>query len=530
MMRFRLGVNLGDVTEQEGALYGDGVNIAARLQSLAQSGGICVSGTVYDQVEGKVPGAFTFAGEQSVKNIVKPVRVYHAQLDFAKEKQVPAPRSRAKRAAMVIGLVLLAGAVVAAWVAMTRSPPAPDQPPHAVALTLPDQPSIAVLPFTNLSGKPEDDWFTDGMTETLITDLSRLNNLFIIARNSTFTYKGKPVDVRRVGQELGVRYVLEGSVQRTGERLRVNAQLVEASTGRHLWAERYDRKPADLFAIQDDLTQQIVTALDVTLLEGEQARTWRGATRNAQAYDLFLRGRVPFYRFTREDMARAQALFQQSLDLDPDFTMGMLYLGWTHFNQANAGWSRDPKESYEKAQALGRRAADIDPSLGDAYKLLSGVLLVLDKHSEAVAAAEKALALSPSQADILAWSGFVLALNGRGEEGVPLVQRAFRRNPFAPDWYFDVLGESLVLSHRVEEALPVLQKCVERLPDLWVCHLNLAVAYVESGKLEEATAEAREVSRLNPKVTAEDNPWVRAIGVPDERSRVVEALRRAGLK
>jgi adenylate cyclase len=497
-MRFRIGVNLGEVIERaDGTVYGDGVNIAARLESLAEAGGICVSGTVYDQVEGKSHVSFRFAGEQAVKNIAKPVRTYHAAIDSRRE---------------------------------SRPPPVRAQTNAETALQLPDEPSLAVLPFTNLSGKAEDEAFTDGMTETLITDLSRLNNLFVIARNSTFTYKGKSVDVRRVGEELGVRYVLEGSVQRIGTRLRVNAQLIEAQAGRHLWAERYDRTLADVFDIQDDLAQRIVTELDVKLLKGEQGRTWRKATRNPQAYDLFLTGLHHYNRFNREDMAISQGFFQQSLELHPKFTMGLVYLGWTHAIQGRSGWSLDPEDSYLQALALGRKAAETDPSLADAANLLSGALLWQGKHAEAVAEADKALALNPNQADILAWSAFPLAVNGRAEEAASLVQRALRRNPFPPDWYFNPLGASMLFSHRLEEALSAYRKCADRLPDLLPGQLGLTVAYVALGNLERATAQAREAMRINPKITAEDNSWVRGIGGREERAGVIDALRRAGLR
>jgi adenylate cyclase len=497
-MRFRIGVNLGEVIERpDGTVYGDGVNIAARLESLAEAGGICVSGTVYDQVEGKSLIAFKFAGEQAVKNIAKPVRTYHAVMDIRRD---------------------------------SRPVLSPTETDVERTLQPPDEPSIAVLPFANLSGKPEDEPLADGMTETLITDLSRLNNLFVIARNSTFTYKGKSVDVRRVGEELGVRYVLEGSVQRIGTRLRVNAQLIEAQAGRHLWAERYDRTLADVFDIQDDLAQRIVTELDVKLLKGEQGRTWRKATRNPQAYDLFLTGLHHYNRFNREDNAIAQTLFQDSLELDPNFTMGVVYLGWTHAIQGRGAWSADPEDSYLKALALGRKAAEMDPSLADAANLLSGVLLSQGNHAEAVAAADKALALNPNQADILAWSAFVLAVNGRAAEAVSLVERALRRNPFSPDWYFNALGVSLLFSHRPKEALSAYRKCVDRVPDYLPWQLGLTVAYVGAGKIEQAKAQAREVLRINPKITAQDSYWVRAIASQEERASVIDALRRAGLK
>jgi TolB-like protein/class 3 adenylate cyclase len=259
-MLFRIGINLGDVIVRDNTVYGDGVNIAARIEAIAAPGGICISRMVYDHVKSKLSFTYEALGRKALKNIPDPVEVFRV---LPPSLGAGAAGHTTRRGAIaLVGLVLLAGAGFAAWRAM-QAPSTPGQWNPGAQRQLPDAPSIAVLPFSNMSGKPEDDWFSDGMTETLITDLSRLNNLFVVARNSSFAYKGKPLDVRRVGEELGVRYVLEGSVQRTGERLRVNAQLIDAQTGRHLWAERYDRKLADIFEIQDDITQRIVTELDV---------------------------------------------------------------------------------------------------------------------------------------------------------------------------------------------------------------------------------------------------------------------------
>jgi adenylate cyclase len=529
-MRFRIGVNLGDVAESDGALYGDGVNIAARLESLADPGGVCISGTVYDQVEGKLPVAFKFAGEQSVKNIPKPVRTYHARLDFVEASRAGGAHAFSKRFAISVTFtVLLVGVLATVWMVMRPSPTA-NQAASVAATKLPDEPSIAVLPFQNMSGIPEEDWFSDGLTETLITDLSRLNKLFVIARNSTFTYKGKSVDVRRVGDELGVRYVLEGSVQRTGDRLRLNAQLVDAQTGRHVWADRYDRKLADLFEVQDDLTQHIVTELDVTLLAGEQARAWRKTTRNPQAYELFLRGREHHERFTKEDEAKAQALLEQAVALDPKFAAGLVWLGWTHYNQGDSGWSPDATESYRKAVAFAEKAIAIDPSLGDAYALLTSCMSSLTRYADAVAAAEEAIRLSPTQADNLMMAGWTFSLNGRPNEAIPLVERALRLNPIPPDWYFGSLGDSLLFANRAEEAIEPNRKCVDRLPDFLWCRLGLAAAYMEVGKPHEAAVHVKEALRINPKITAADNAYVRSLGIPEVRTRIVTALRNAGLE
>jgi adenylate cyclase len=429
---------------------------------------------------------------------------------------------------MALGSMLIALGAIAVWQS-TQFPTTPVAPAGVAALKVPEGASIAVLPFTNLSGKPEEDWFSDGITETLITDLSRLSNLFVIARNSSFTYKGKAVDVRRVGQELGVRYVLEGSVQRTGDRLRVNAQLLEATTGRHMWAERYDRTLADVFAVQDNITLQIVTELDATLLAGEQARAWRKTTRNRQAYDLYLRAKEHHNRGTREDVARAQALFQQALDLDHRFTTAMVWLGWSHIMQGDSGWSSDWRVSYQKAVASARRAIAIDPALGDAYAGLSQWLPALGEHREGVAAAEKAIALSPNQADALELSGQTLALNGRAEEAVSLIQRALRLNPFPPDWYYDGLGDSLLFLNRIEDAIAAHRKCVQGMPDLMWCRLSLTAGYALAGKTGEAAGQVKDILKINPNITAEANTWVISIGIPQDRARMIAALRIGGL-
>lgn len=526
-MHLRIGVNLGDVIVKDDTVYGDGVNIAARLEALAAPGAICISRMVYDNIRNKLPLTCESLGKKSMKNIAEPVEVFRVIPPGAVTGGLG--RTRRRGTLVLIVLVLLAGGSLAIWTAL-RTSSNPDPTTTGQALKLPEEPSIAVLPFSNLGGKPEEDWFSDGMTETLITDLSRLDNLFVIARNSTFTFKGKPVDVRRVGRELGVRYVLEGSVQRTDERLRVNAQLVEANTGRHLWAERYDRKLADLFEIQDDITQQIVTELDVKLLTGEQARTWRKTTRNREAYDLYLRGEAHLQRYTQEDIARAQETQQRALELDPKFTMAMVLLGWTHYHQGDAGWSADSRESYRKAVEIGRRAVAIDPSLGEAHAMLATVLLTLQNHAEAIDAARKALAMTTNQADAVVLASWVLALTGRAEEAVPLVERAIRRNPFTPDWYYGAMGDSLLFANRVEEALPAQRKCAERLSGFLWCQLGLTVTYVESGKLEPASAQAKEAVKINPKITAEDNTYVRSLSPPKDRARAIDALRRAGIK
>src|SRR5262245_58055409 len=297
-MRFRIGINLGDVIVDGARLYGDGLNIAARLEGLAEGGGICLSGTAYDQVEGKLPLAYDFLGEHSVKNIARPVRVYRVRLDADTSRGHAAtpprarPGSRAVLVGVLVALALLAASGWAGWRWLRG--------PGSSGLTLPDRPSVAVLPFANMSQDPAQEYFSDGITEDLITGLSKLSGLFVIARNSAFTYKGKPAKVSDVGRDLGVRYVLEGSVQRAAGRVRITAQLVDATTGYHIWAERYDQEVGDIFALQDAVTQEIVRTLAVKLTQAERARLGRTVTADPVIYDLVLQGQEQRYRTTRE--------------------------------------------------------------------------------------------------------------------------------------------------------------------------------------------------------------------------------------
>ena len=285
-----------------------------------------------------------------------------------------------------------------------------------------------------------------------------------------------------------------------------------------------------MFEIQDDITQQIVTELDVKLIQGEQARVWRKTTRNRQAYDFFLKGMEHHYRFTQEGFARAQALHQQALDLDPKFTIAMVWLGWTHIVQGDSGWSADSKESYGKALALARRAIAVDPALGDAYAMMSIVFGSLGEYANSIKVAEQALSVSPNQAGVLALSAFAFAPVGRAEEAISLAERAIRLNPFPPGWYFGALGDSLLYARRVEDAVIALRKCVEQLPNLIYCQLGLTIAYIELGELEQATTQAEQALSIDPNITAENNVYMWSAGLPEDRIRIVQALRQAGLK
>ncbi|MHC4677026.1 MAG: adenylate/guanylate cyclase domain-containing protein, partial [Planctomycetota bacterium] len=369
-MQFRIGINLGDVIEEGDRIYGDGVNIAARIEGLAEGGGICISGSAFEQIENKLALGYEYLGEHTVKNISKPIRVYRVQM----ESRAATEMRKAKRvglrqwqwAALVLSAVLIIGAgVVAVWNFYLRTTP----PPMGVASVekmaypLPDKPSIAVLPFTNMSGDPKQEYFSDGITEDIITGLSKIPRLFVIARNSSFTYKNKPVKIQQVGRELGVRYVLEGSVQRSGNRIRITAQLIDASTGQHLWVEQYNRDLKDIFALQDEITMKIMTALQVKLTEGEQARLVGKGTANLQAYEKVLQGREHITRLNIEGNVQARDLFEEAITLDPEYSIAYAALAQTHLLDVWLGLSKSPDKSIEKSAELVQKALALDDTL-----------------------------------------------------------------------------------------------------------------------------------------------------------------------
>jgi len=392
-MNFRIGINLGDVIEEEDRIYGDGVNIAARLEGLAEEGGICISGTAYDQVKTKLPFRYEYQGEQVVKNIREPIRVYKVLI----EKDVDE---------LILGK----------------------------KLELPDKPSIAVLPFINMSGDPEQEYFSDGLTEDLITDLSKYSGMFVISRNSVFIYKGQVVKSEQVRNELGVRYMLEGSVRKAGNRVRITAQLIDTNTGGHLWAERYDRELKDIFTLQDEITQQIVSALGVKFVEIEQKRALRKDTADLNAFDCNLQGWWYFHRFTREDNEQARRMFEKAIELAPKFADAYAGLGFTYYEQWSRLWSQEP-QTLERAFELAKKAISLNDSLSTAYTLLSHVYLWRKQHAQAIAEQERAIALNPNNADNYADLADVLVWAGRPEEALGLVEKAMRLNPHYPARY-----------------------------------------------------------------------------------------------
>jgi TolB-like protein/class 3 adenylate cyclase/Flp pilus assembly protein TadD len=531
-LRFRIGVNLGDVMVKGDDLYGQGVNLAARLEGLAEPGSVLVSRTVFDHAKGKVAAAFEDLGERELKNIAEPVRVFRVSMgsEVTETPTVAKVTSRSRRLPVIAATVVLL--VVAAGATFWLKPWEPHEEPASIermAFPLPDKPSIAVLPFTNLSDDPSQDYFADGMTEDLITDLSKISGLFVIARNSSFSYKGQQVKVRQVAEELGVRYVLEGSVRRAGDQVRINAQLIDATTGGHLWADRFDRDLGDIFKLQDEVIGNIVSALAVELTDQEKAgRKTREQTGNLQAHEYFLRGKQHLGRFTTKDTAKAKELFEKAIDLDPKNAQALTALGRLHYNEWEI-WGKARDKNLARALELGQNAVAVDDTLAGPHLLLSQVYRFLRQEELFEVETNKALALEPRDADTLAGLGDVLRWSGRAQEAIGLLQTAMRLDPFYPAWYEFYLGQALFQTSRYDEAITALKRGAERNPNYPAFPLFIAASYAMLGREEEARSAAAEVLRINPRFSLK----AFAAHVPYHSKAVLDrdltAFRKAGL-
>jgi len=395
---------------------------------------------------------------------------------------------------------------------------------------LPDKPSIAVLPFENMSDDPKQEYFSDGLTEEIITALSKVRQLFVIARNSTFTYKGKPVKVQQVSRELGVRYILEGSVRKSDEQIRITAQLIDATTGNHLWAERYDRNLSDIFALQDEITKKIITAMQVKLTEGEQVRAAAKGTNNLEAYLKYLQAHELINRFNIESIALGKQLAEEAITLDPEYASAYFALGKTHELDAWLGSSKSPKASIAKAMELVQKAIVLDDTYAEAHALLGYLFSMTRQHDKAVALGEKAVTLNPNSAESHMRYGKILTFAGRYEESIPELKKAIRLNPIPPNLYLYSLGISYCWTGQYEEAITWCEKAVSREPNSFFARLFMASTYSFAGRDEEARAEAAEALRINPKFSLKK--WEKRVTYKnkEDAERGIRALRKAGLK
>jgi adenylate cyclase len=526
-IQVRIGIHLGDIVQKEGDVFGDGVNVASRLQGLAEPDTICISHKVYEEVAKKLPlGTVVSLGRPKLKNIAQRFPVYALLTErpsgFRRQLQVQRLKFTPWRRTMqgVVAVVLLVGAGLIGRYVYHPAPP---------GLPLPDKPSIVVLPFDNMSDDPSQDYFSDGITEDITTDLSKLASLFVVSRNSAFTYKGKAVKVQDVSREMGVRYVLEGSVRRSDNQVRITAQLIDATQGQHLWSERYDRPLQDIFAVQDEIRQQIVLALRVKLTPEEQARFKRAPTNNLEAYDYYLRGWQLLWRMTKETNIQARQMFEKAIELDPRYATAYAGLSATYFTEWVSQWSADP-QNLQRAVEIVQQALVLDDTLPGPHLTLGFVKLWQKQYEQAAAEMERGLALDPNNANGYANLTMLWIAIGRYEDAIEAAKKAVRLDPY--QWVnFNALGQAYLYAGRHEEAIAALKKALTYNPNHWAAHWGLAIIYSEIGREEEAKAAGAEMLRIMPQFTVDG--WKRtgatAMKDPAVVERFVAALRKAGL-
>jgi adenylate cyclase len=529
-MEFRMGISLGDVMEEEGRIYGDGVNIAARLQALAEGGGICISSMVHDAVKGKVGFEYEDLGQQSLKNVTEPIRVYRllshpgAAAHRVKEAKNALHRKWV-RVALAAGVILIAAAGLLWRFAIhpARAPKVASV--QKMAFPLPDRPSIAVLPFENLSADQSQDFVVEGMTEGIISALARFNRLFVIARNSTLAYKGKAVKVQQVAEELGVRYVLEGSMEISKDRMRVTAQLIDAISGTHLWVEQFDRPLADVFHVRDDLTAKIVGSLAGKLSQAELARARPDDPNSLDVYGLYWRGLEIYFHYTPADNTKSREFFERALALDPNYSSAHMMLAWSYLNDFRFFHPAKPQEAYQKALECAYKAVALDPRDNYAHGVLGMVLLWGRKHQQALAQYEEGLQANPNDADLLVYIAEVYVYMGQAEKAIPQIKQAMRLNPYHPHWYWWDLGWAKYMTRDYEGAVESLRQMS---PMGAPARRLLAASLAQLGRMEEARAEAEKAMKEDPSFSANYQVNILPLLHEKDRQHMVEDLVKAG--
>ncbi len=534
-MEFRIGVNLGDVVVDGEQIYGDGINVAARLESLADPGGICISDTVHAQIRNKLALNYQDLGAQRVKNIAEPVRVFRVLPGPGAARTRKPQRVQGKyvrRGAFSLGgLAIIAAAILLVQHISLKTPrtSASIPPVQSPALPLPDKPSIAVLPFANLSGDPQQEYFSDGITDDLVTDLSRVPGLFVIDRGSTFACKNKPAKVHDVGRELGVKYILEGSARKTADRVRINVQLVDASTGDQVWTQRYDRQLHDIFALQDEIVQSLVATLNLQLTVLQRGWVLPQRTKNLEAYDYFLRGFEYFLSPTPDGLAKGRKMFEKSVQLDPGYANAYGAMAFSYFIGYLWQFDKDPGV-LDHAAELVEKAIALDDSYSDSYAVRGWIEALKDQHDQAIADCKRAVSLDPNSA--FAWIALadiydILWTGSKPEEVLAYAQKAIRLDPRHPEIYSMPVGVAYNEMGRYMEAVDALKRSEQNNP--WT-HVNLIHSYSQLGREQDARAEAAEVLRLSPRFSLEEVQRMPGNWQGPEGQRYLSDLRKSGLK
>jgi adenylate cyclase len=530
-MQFRIGINLGDVIQEGERIYGDGVNIAARLEGLSDPGGICISKTAFDHIESKLPYGYEFLGDQSVKNIAKPVAAYRVLME---PRVMVSGESRGKKSAgkrrtpILIGAVILflLALAIGIWHFFARRPTLEPASEDKMAYPLPDKPSIAVLPFVNLSGYPEQEYFADAISENITTELSRFEHLFVIARHSAFFYKGSKKKTKEISQELGVRYLLEGSVQRSDDQVRIIAQLIDAISGEHVWTEKFDRNISNIFEIQDEITMTVVATLAEKIWQVSAKALTKKPLSSFKAWDYYLRGRAHYTKWSKQENVKSRALFEKAIELDQTLLLAYIWLAWTYYIDWRL-WGFE-SEDLDKAEAWANKAVTFGENNSDLQFLLSRIAIGRSRYDAALAHMDRALELNPNDAEIISNYGLLLIYIGRSEESIPLFKKAMRLNPhYRPGWD-TFLGSGYYYTKRYNEAVEVIvRKRKLNISD----HRLLAASYAQLGRLDKARVHIKEVLKINPQYSLSK---VRAYSQKlfkneTDREHYIEGLRKAGL-
>jgi adenylate cyclase len=483
-IELRIGINVGDIIIDEGDIYGDGVNIAARVETLASPGEICLSDNAYQQIKGKLALVVGDMGERQLKNIAQSVRIYGIRLDRAADRP---------------------------------------------ALALPDRPSIAVLPFANMSGDAEQEYFSDGLSEDLITDLSKVSGLFVIARNSSFSYKGRSVKVQEIGRDLGVRFVLEGGIRKAGNRVRITAQLIDAGTGGHLWAERFDRELTDIFSTQDEVVEKIVAALAVTLTHGEEQRLRRRGTGNVEAYESWLRARELLGRGTRDSVVQARAMHRRAIEIDPNFAAPHAGLAHAAIADYSSGWALDPAQALDEAERWAHRAVELNELEPVSHMALGNVLLWRRDHDGALTEFRRMIALDPNFAQGYAATGLALMYAGRPAEALEPIAMAMRLDPYYPAIVLHFLAQANFSLGSYETAAQQLLERIARTPGTDSSRMLLASCYGHLRRAEDARAAWAELLKVNPDFSLTQRASALPYKDAADFQRIAEGLAKAGL-
>jgi adenylate cyclase len=488
-LELRIGINIGDVIQDSGRLYGSSVNVAARIEGLADAGGICLSRGAYDQVKDKIDLGFDYLGEQKVKNLKEPVRVYRVLMDAKSHKSLVEEK-----------------------------------------LELPDKPSIAVLPFTNMSGDPGQEYFSDGLTEQIINGLCKVSNLFVIARNSSFAYKGKSISVKQIAKELGVRYILEGSVQRDGNRVRITAQLIDATTDYHMWSENYDRDLEDIFALQDEITMKLISVMEINLIYGEQARLWSGVTtKNIRAYEICMKGWEQYYLYNQQYNEQAKRYAEEAIALDVSYPFPHVLLGCCYWIELHVLWSQSPFESFAQMEKCAETALALNDSFDMTYILLGLIQLIQYNHEKAIEFERMAVKLNPNGAHALLNLSYVLSWAGEPEESLDLALHAIRLNPIPTVGEHFILALAYSVNGKYEECIDVCRKALSINPESFTIYLIMTVAYSLIGKYDKARETAKEIIRRYPSYSIDQLRQQSLFKHQYNLEFSVEALRKVGI-